>query len=298
MKRQPFLGLSIRTGVVRDPTVGYLLACDPKMEEEEVPHTKVFKWSGGTFRSGDLNFNAHSCCVASTPEFALVMLAAEGEYGISTERLPLAGNIFKNSGPKPKIERYGVIRSVTEIAGKAYAIGFGGSAFRLDSFARWTRIDQGLPTTFRATAIHGFDDSDIYAVGYSGEMWHFDGNKWDKLDLPTNLHLHAIKCSPDGGIYVAGRAGILIHGNKMHWEVIANGGPTQNFWDLEWFEGGLWVSSNSSIYRLEKGELKLVDLGQDKPKTCYHLSATKEVMWSIGAEDVIAFDGKSWLRII
>ena len=33
------------------------------------------------------------------------------------------------------------------------------------------------------------------------------------------------------------------------------------------------------------------------PKTCYRLSADDGVLWSIGAKDVLAFDGKTWTRI-
>ena len=75
MSEQALEGLTIRTGVVRDVATGYILACDPQLEEDEVPHTRVFKWSGGTLRGGNLNFNAHTCCIVSEPQFAVVMLA-------------------------------------------------------------------------------------------------------------------------------------------------------------------------------------------------------------------------------
>jgi len=35
----------------------------------------------------------------------------------------------------------------------------------------------------------------------------------------------------------------------------------------------------------------------DKPATCLRLTAADGVMWSIGAKDVLSFDGKTWTRI-
>jgi hypothetical protein len=52
-----------------------------------------------------------------------------------------------------------------------------------------------------------------------------------------------------------------------------------------------------TVYRLEGDRLKPVGFGKDLPRTCFHLSAADGVMWSIGAKDLMAFDGKSWTRI-
>ncbi len=52
------------------------------------------------------------------------------------------------------------------------------------------------------------------------------------------------------------------------------------------------------VYQLKKGGLELVLFDGDPPETCYHLSAAKGVMWSIGASDVMSFDGKEWTRIL
>jgi hypothetical protein len=298
MKKGHLAGLSIRTGVVRSATVGYLLAGDPHKERQDVLHTRVFKWDSGAFRDGNLNFTASSCCLVANPQFALVMLASEGEYGISPETAPLAGNVFVNSEPRPKKPRYGSLRSVSDIGGKAYAVGLRGMVYRLDQFTHWTRIDEGLPENFDIQAIDGFSEDEIYAVGFRGEVWHFSGRKWTQYEPPTNVNLTCVKCAADGNVYIGGHDGILIRGTKTTWEIIENEDLSYDIWDLEWFDGKLYLSTMTALYRLNGDELEPVSFGKDSPKTCYHLSAVKGVMWSIGERDVMSFDGKTWTRIV
>jgi hypothetical protein len=294
MEKQPLAKLSIRDGVVRQPDTGYLLACDPKLEEEGESHTNFFKWHAGTFTPGSLNFNTHTCCIISIPSFALVMVAGFGEYGVTTPNARLAGNIFDGQRRKDS----GVFRVVATIAGKAYAAGLRGMVYRLDDIVTWVRMDKGLPRTFNIGAIDGFDASDIYAVGRAGAAWHFDGSGWSELDLPTNANLTAVKCAGDGNVYVGGYDGILIRGRASTWNVVAQDETTETVWDLEWFGGELYVSTILFVYRFKDGELALVDFVDDPPETCYHLTTAEGVMWSIGAKDVMSFDGKTWTRIV
>jgi hypothetical protein len=65
---------------------------------------------------------------------------------------------------------------------------------------------------------------------------------------------------------------------------------------MEFFDGQLYVSSTHLVYLLENGKLNPVDFGDDLPRTCYHLSAADGIMWSVGAKDVMEFDGSDWVR--
>lgn len=299
MAKSPLEGLLIRTGAVRTPDIGYLLAGDPKREEAEEAHALFFKWSAGKFTPGSMNFSAHSCCMVTDPALGLVSIGPNGHYGVTTAGAKPVGNIFDNSQPKPKGPRYGSISSVSAVAGKAYAVGLGGMVYRLDDFNRWTRIDDGLPDTFNAEALHGFSRDDLYAIGARGEIWHYDGSQWSKCDSPTNVNLNCVCCAPNGTVYAAGHDGLLLSGRASAWKVIdpgATGKPP--FWDLEWFANQLYVSTLSGLFRLQGDKLTRVEFGKEVVKTCNQLSATPEVLWSIGEKDVLSFDGKSWTRIV
>ena len=125
----------------------------------------------------DRVFNGHSLCRATVPERAIVLLSADGFYGTFSSQVH-AGNIFDESQPQPTEPRYGSFRSVTQIEGRAYAVGLRGMVYRLDLPASWTRIDEKLARDFDAEAIDGFSASDLYVAGFRGELWQSDGQGW------------------------------------------------------------------------------------------------------------------------
>jgi hypothetical protein len=298
MMTSPLNGLVIRTALVRRLDLGFIYACDPKKEEEETPHTIVFKWKAGVFNQVEYEYDAHTACLIEYPEFGIVSASGPGYYSVETRNGVTSGDILDESLPLPHRPRLGGIRLVAEIAGHAYAVGLRGMVYRLDDLRRWTRIDDGLPESFDIQAINGFGASNIYTVGRNGELWQFNGKEWIRHDLPTNANLTAVKCATDEKVYVGGHGGILIRGNQTTWEVIDPDGIEDDIWDLEWFDGKLYVSTMHAVYRLEDEKLELVDFGEDPPKTCYQLSMANGVMWSNGEYDIRSFDGDKWSRIV
>ncbi len=293
----PLAGLTIRTAVVRLSDRGYIAAADTKTEMDD-PHAITFTWDRGQFSQGDRNYNAHSLCIINKPELGFVDISEQGYYSVNTVNGLMSGDILEDSQPSPKEARYGGFRSVSEIAGRAFAVGLRGLVYRLDELNLWKRIDDGLPNTFNIQAIHGFDATDIYAVGRKGEVWHYDGKVWDKLDMPTNANFTSVKCAGDTKVYITGHEGTLVCGIGQAWKVIDHDDTKVDLWDVEWFEGSIYVSSMSSVYRLKDQQLEKVDFGDDSPTSCYQLSAADGVMWSNGDHDIMAFDGKAWTRIV
>ena len=298
MKKNPLKGLMIRTGVVRLPDLAFLLASDPEKEKAEIPHTIVYSWDRGEFIKGEANFDADSCCIIQEPELGRVITGGSGGYSVQTRTGVISGNIFTSSHPEPTEPRYGDIRSVSEIGGRAHAVGLEGMVYRLDDLSDWTRIDEGLSTDFNGRAIHGSGISDLYAVGSKGRIAHFDGSRWSEADPLTNEHLTSVKCVPDGTVYIGGYKGTLIRGRKGKWKLLTSKEMKDDIWDFEWFKDQLYVSTMHGLYSLDGDRLCSVNFGNDIPETTYHLSAIDEMMWSIGRKDVMSFDGKTWTRIV
>ena len=296
-KKSPLNSLVIRTAIVREPDVGYIFSCSPQ-KEEDIPHTITFRWNAGVFNQGDRNYNAHTACVIKRPELGLVDVSEQGYYSVITPKGMTSGDILESSQPPPNKRRLGGFRSVSEIGGKAYAVGLRGMVYRLDEIKEWTRIDDGLPDNFDIQAINGFAASDIYAVGRNGDFWQYNGKEWTKRDLPTNINLTAVKCAGDGKGYIAGHEGLLIRGRRDNWEVIDHEETNNDIWDLDWFLGQLYVSTLYAVYQLKGDDLEPVNFGNDPPESCYQLSTAEGVMWSNGEYDIMSFDGNTWTRIV
>ncbi len=291
-------GLVIRTAITLRPGVGYIYACDPKREEEGYSHTIIFRCEAGVFERGDCEYDAHSVCLIRKPARGLVDVSGDGYYSANTQGGMTTEELFENSQPAPRNPRAGGIRSVSEIAGKAYAVGLRGMVYRLDGVRRWTRLDDGLPDTFDIQAIHGFDVSEIYAVGRDGGLWQYDGKRWVQRKLPTKMNLTSAKCAGDGSVYVTGHGGLLLRGRGDAWAAIRQEQTSDDLLDVEWFEGSAYVSTMRNVYRVDGDELAPVNFGDDAPRTCHQLSAAKGVMWSNGEFDIMSYDGSTWARVV
>ena len=297
MSKNPVQNLLIRSAVVKGPDVGYILAGDPEKESNGESFVKIFKWDQGNFSGSWANFDAHTACLVSKPEPGLVFLAQNGHYGIHLKSGVITGNIFQESKPKPKKAVYGSFRSVAAIDGKAYAVGYGSIAYRLDA-RNWKSINDGLPDNIDLEAIEGYKQKELYAVGSNGLICQYDGKQWLQHPSPTTEHLSGILCAPDGYVYAVGHNGILLCGRKDQWEIIHHNTTNDDAWGLAWFHDKLYVSTFSNVYRLKENKLAPVDFGEDIPATYYRLGSADGALWSIGEKDIMAFDGRRWKRVV
>lgn len=292
----PLAGLLVRAAVVRDPALGFVLACDPKLAAADVDHTISFRWKSGVFNAGRAKYSAIALCIVERPEYGVVKVSASGVYSVETRAGIAVSNLFRDASPARSSPRFGDLRSVVAIDGRAYAVGFEGMVFRLDGPNRWARIDEGLPESFDIEALDGFTDDELYAVGFGGQAWARVNQVWEPLDVGVNTVLTSVHCSEHGDVHAAGHRGVLIRGRGAMWEVLPQD-MKKDIWGLAWFGGQLYVSTLSGLYRLVDDLLEPVDFGADPPKTTYRLSAANGVLWSIGAKDLMAFDGVRWSRI-
>jgi len=200
-------------------------------------------------------------------------------------------------------ENRGMMRGIQAIEGIAYAVGMQRQVYRRDGANLWTCIDQTArpapddENVYSFEGIDGFSGNDIYAAGRRGEIWAFDGRRWVQKDSPTNMILTRVCCAGDGNTYVCGRVGTLIRGRGDRWETIGLGATPDDFWGIAWYNDSLYVSTMRQVFRLDGNDLAPVDFGEDRPSSCFSLSAADGVLWSTGSKDIMAFDGKKWERI-
>lgn len=278
---------------------GFILVSESLLLDEEIEHAITLVWRDGRIVSEvRADYSARSICIINKPAPGLVKTSNSGTFTTESRAGLTVGNIFEDTYSANNREIFGSIHGVYAVAGKAFAVGFGGVAYRMDNIGHWTWIGKQLPESVELTGVDGFSDNDVYACGMNGAIWRFKGQNWRQIDSPTNVHLHKIRCAPNGFIYAAGEKGMLLQGKDDVWQIIEHYGTEHDIWGLECFNEKLYLSTFSGVFTLNGDELITVDFGNDSPKTTHRLASCSECIWSVGDHDIVSFDGKNWTRVV
>lgn len=198
-----------------------------------------------------------------------------------------------------------LLRCVKLVDGLVHVAGMARQVYRRDSGGAWSAIDSGVyqprGTRDRATGfldLDGFGLADIYAVGYKGEIWFYDGAKWTRLASPTNVALTQVLAASSGDVYVAGLAGTFLRGRGNRWMQVAQGQIEDDLWGLAEFQGRVYVAGKRGIYWIDGDDLVQVDLGLGDGVTTSYLHAADGVLVSVGEKDIVRTDdGVHWLSM-
>jgi len=297
----PMAEFSFITGAVRLSDLGYVALVNDRLDKEGFPHSYFSEWDAGTWRGDErpVNWATVSMCVCQHPREQGLALGPGGDVWCAG-----SGNIHQESiivGQQLPKER-GPLRCIRNIGGKAHVVGMDRQAYRREGENRWVSIDSGArPSADNKTvvgfeSVDGFGPADIYAVGWDGAIWSFDGTIWTEVDSPTNAVLTNVCCAGDA-VYATGRQGLILRGRGQTWDVVEQDAITDDIWGLAWYQDHLYLSTNKAVFIVDGDRFRRVAFGPDPPSTCFHLSAGGGVLWSIGAKDIMAFDGRSWSRI-
>ncbi|MCC8392303.1 hypothetical protein LJ656_06845 [Paraburkholderia sp. MMS20-SJTR3] len=198
----------------------------------------------------------------------------------------------------------GFLSGVRMIDAWPYACGSQNAVYRFDG-AAWVdvagpmRVAYGGPNDPILNAIDGFDECDIYAVGYNGSVVHFDGTRWHPLDAPTNQHLHQVLCHADGQVYVCGRGGTVIKGRLDVWEDLSSPERTEDFWGMAAFNGEVYLCTYHQLFRIVDRDLTEVHVPVNSAGTFYRVASNASFLWgTTGTGRVLRFDGQDWIELV
>jgi hypothetical protein len=205
-------GWSFTSGAIRSGERLYLLGTEDKLAEEQVAHGSIITWTNGKWGQENVTWSPVSVCVARKPKEQMVAVGLTGEVlvlggGETLKEQVKEGNLVAS--------KRGPLQGVRAIDGHAYAVGMGRQVYRRDGPGAWACLDESCRASDDEGAvgfkdIDGFSSRDMYSVGFKGEIWHYDGKKWSRIDSPTNLILNDVCCAGDGNVYVTGYKGLLL----------------------------------------------------------------------------------------
>jgi len=279
-------------GAARFRDLIYLIAKDRRLVEEEVEHSRFIAFYQLKFaHMGDRNWNAVAICVAKKPVEKMVAVGEDGDV------FTYVGGTVTDEVIEP---RPVVLRGIGVVDGLSVACGMKRQVYRRVGENSWVAMHAPAPTPGENAgfeAIAGFNGDEIYAVGWNGEIWQWNGSNWMNRPSPTNLILTGVCCGGDEAVYICGQHATLIRGRRDTWEVVELEDIIDDFWDVCWFNDRLYLSTMTMLYSFTDGSLAPVNFGADRPGTCYRLTEAEGVLWSIGSDDVFSFDGTQWMRI-
>jgi hypothetical protein len=307
MPKEPTEVLSFWGGVPLSASEAVLLSSVDALKDK--PHTMVVHLQGERQKVRSIEWSAISSCRAVVPEDEIVVLGLEGQvYRFARGQWSEEPTFAEKTRP----DKFGPLLDIRAIGGQAFAAGYGRQVYRRLGPNRWEIVDHTIPgekagqrnPVSAFESIDGFDQSDLYAAGTKGQIWHFDGHRWKALASPTNVHLMALICASDGFAYACGQMGILLRGREAHWEVIHVESGMGHLWDICEFHGRIFCVSYGILFEWQNGELEPVpfpdydSLQGGIPMSFFKLAVCEDCLWSIGEKDVITFDGREWTRVL
>lgn len=302
---EQFKPLSYVTGWVFKKDLFFIASQIDELLEDDTSHTKMLQWSVGDWGHFMLDWPVVALNGAIEPSFLkLFSMSPNGNIHIATDTGSwehVEEHIDESiEGP----ERRGFLRSMRMIGKNLYVTGMQRQVYQRIDEAKWQRMDQGILIPHGSdiitgfNSIDGFNEQDIYAVGFGGEIWHYNGRVWQQLDSPSNLIFSNVKCVPPETVYICGQIGTLLRGRGNQWEIIEHEVTTGGFFGLEWFQNKLYVASSDNIFILEDDSLKPVETLKEKELfTSGHLHSNDSILLSVGSKHLVYTDGKSWTEI-
>lgn len=287
--------VNFRNGVVLSPDSAFILAGYEEAEEEDSAHTVIIEWRGfgNDFEIREIEWTTSAISVLDRPAGSAIVIGDEGQCVAIANNQETSQPIF--DGPNSKDKRR-PFRSVSNTVAGTYAVGMGGLIYRCNQNLNWTRVDRGIARKYNFEAIDGYSDDELYAVGWEGEIWHFDGKKWLRITSPTNVILTDVCCADDGFVYCCGQGGIVIKGRKDSWTVLEDLELEEDLWSVINYSKKVYLSSVHGIYTLEDDGLAPV-MVDEKDRTFYKLDSFDNYLLSVGKKDVMLFDGKLWKEV-
>jgi hypothetical protein len=273
------------------------------VEADEPTVTRLMLCSGQSWQHlGDMDDVVHAAerkpGGKANPRGTLCLLGRQGLYReIISGRPPVDSRI--------DIRDAGYLMDIRYIGNHLYACG-GQNQIHKQIGSHWRKMDEGLFKSISGTvdrsleAIDGFSDNDIYAVGSHGAIWHWNGKRWSQLDSPTNYPLYCVRCASSGEVYVGGSKGLMFRGRRDRgWTEISDPNVTEEVLeDLTEFQGKIYAAGTDILVASDGGTLRSIDVPIKGKKAFSAMDATADVLWCVGDEAAIRFDGTQWEKFV
>ncbi len=138
----------------------------------------------------------------------------------------------------------------------------------------------------------------LSACGSHGFFAIFDheNNTWSQLDAPTNVDFKVVYGDDDGSILLGAGSGMMYSVSQDGiWKKFQD--PSFNntvIRDILRFKGIVYCAAGNKILLLDDDKLEEVELPFTESVEVSRLSSSQNVLWAVGGELILKFDGNQW----
>lgn len=260
---------------------------------------RFFTYVDGNWGASDLDYQGQSLASlvdAKANYRAWWVLGRNGELtestgaGLRHEQLPGAG---LGAG-----DARGYVTALKNIADRLYVCGYHRQVYTRRDGA-WVSLADDILSTESGIGFLDIDGSahdQLYAVGWSGEIFFYDGQRWQRDTCPIDAHLSSVRCLPDGEVWICSYAGHVLRGTFGRWELLDTAGLSENWYCLEVHEGVVYLAGDGVLARVEGGKAVALDpIG--RPISTHRLHSRDGALWSVGEDDIVVLEDGIWREV-
>ena len=190
-----------------------------------------------------------------------------------------------------------LMRDLISVGDDLIAVGMARHAYRRTPNGQWHPIDQTCyqPRNQRTQAT-GFNavtatPTGLTAVGYKGEIWHYNNTTWTQDTSPTT---NTLTCTTTNNTTtLIGGLGTLLLGTPGNWETIPLPNPHLEIWSTITHNNTYYLATNQGLHKLHNNQLHPIPLHGNPTTT--HLSTNNNTIWCIGTHHIhTTTDGTTW----
>lgn len=160
--------------------------------------------------------------------------------------------------------------------------------------ANW-ELQTQLPSSNSLKGVWGSSSNNVFAVGDSGTVLHYDGNQWLTLDSGTSVTLYNVWGNTADDVFAVGSNGTILHYDGTQW-IAMNSNTSSTLIDI-------WGHSSSQVFAVgESGTILSYD-GNQWTTMNSNTSTSLWGIWGHSNTDVFAggqngtilhYDGNQW----
>ncbi len=302
--KKHFQGFGLRDCVVRAKTFLYFSLFQdwdddqPRPFDEELETRTVAlllhkdeKWS----HSELTGFGRLMCGATSFPQSKFVSVDSSGQvYALGGGSAEVEQNIPGGAGKGPS---RGAVTRLKQIDGWLYGCDNSRSLFKRVDRNQWIEIGPLPPTKKGRSDFDAFSETDIYAAGGRGDVWHYDGTAWCRIPFPSKMWIESVCCGQDGYVYIGAQSGSVFQGRGDVWKLIHEGDISLPFKDMVWFGDRVYATNDYGLWEIKDGIVKPSEAPIEITNCSGNLSVGDDVMLLAGHYGAALHDGTGWTRL-